>query len=312
MGFGILKEIIQTAELDPQEIEKEKKIIISEIKKRRDNTYARAVDLCESALFLPDAYGFSVFGCENSLKNISRDDLIDWKDKLFSSSDILLSVSGDTNIQEIKSLAETIYVNNKKNGLKCDNLISDKKRIIKKNEYICKKQAVVAIGYKTSKIKSKDFAGLEVLNNVLSGMGSRLFIRVRDDLGLAYTISSVYHAYFRSGSFMIYFGTSHEKYSKAIDVIFKELEILKKNVIDTDELKRSINYLLGTRHIDMQKNASRAFKYAVYELSGYGWQTAYNIENKFKNVSIKEIKRVAEKYFDLKNCVIAKILPEKK
>lgn len=312
-GLKILVEILQGPSFGETEVEKERKNILSEIKLWQDDSLIYAMELCEEALFSEHPYRLSLLGRKESLEKIDGKKILKWYNTIYNSSHMVISIAGDINpakiVKLIKKMPPLAGDGSKEDVFNIQLSLDRKREIIVERD---KKQVAMALGFLSPSIKSEDFIAFEVLNYILSGMGSRLFLEVRDRKGLAYVINSRYEPRLDAGIFRIHVGTSPSQKEKAQKTILAEIDKLKREMVGAEELERAKKHLLGIREIDMQKNSSIASRHAYYETMGLGWKMTYDFTEKIQNITAKDVKHVAEKYLDTKNYAVATLIPTAK
>ena len=163
-----------------------------------------------------------------------------------------------------------------------------------------KQTSWIIIGYKTMPIYNlKEVATLKIIDSILgSGMSSRLFQSLRENMGLAYQVGSQIQQYGNDGSFITYIGTNSANEKKAILGIEKEFEKLKTQDVSDIELKEAKEKLLGNIVLALETNMDRAELYSKYSLYGYDIDFLDKLKAEINNVTKEDIKMFACKYFN--------------
>jgi zinc protease len=174
-----------------------------------------------------------------------------------------------------------------------------------------KKQAVLVIGFLGTSIFDPDRYALELLQEACSDLGSRLFMSIRDNLGLAYYVGAQNFLGLAPGYFSFYAGTAAEKVGLVETEIFKETALLCSEGLTPEELKRAKAKLIGQKKIERQDLGNLAMLTALDELYGLGYAISYSEDARYESVTAEEIKAVAQKYLQPNAAVISLILPEK-
>jgi len=152
------------------------------------------------------------------------------------------------------------------------------------------------LGYAAVDVKHPDRYPLEVLNQVLSGQGSRIFDNLREEKGLAYYAGSFLFLGVDPGAFIFYVGTVRDKLKLAQRELLAEIRRLQEELISEEELERAKESLIGSRWIEWQRGVNMAAEVAADELLGVGYTEVYEFERKVRQVSREDIRRVARKY----------------
>ncbi|MDR3604555.1 MAG: insulinase family protein, partial [Syntrophaceae bacterium] len=151
---------------------------------------------------------------------------------------------------------------------------------------------------------------LEVLNNLLSGQGGRLFLQLRDKESLAYTVTSFLRPNLDPGAFGFYMACDVSKIQKALPGLLGQIDKVKSDPISEKDVKNSINNLIGNHQIRLQSTWARAENNALNTLYGLGWNYETEYVEKISEVKPEDVLRVARKYLDPKKSVVVKILPD--
>ncbi|MCD6310080.1 MAG: insulinase family protein [Candidatus Eremiobacteraeota bacterium] len=194
-GVRIMAECVLSPGFRSSEFNREKKNLLVEIKKRQDELVARASDLCDKSLFAGHPYRFPLIGDVETVKRLKREDLAKWHQGIYRPDRMVIAVCGDVRPDLVRDVLEEYFGIYSPSGEAME-LVSKKLRKRKSPDILKekrkKRQASLCMGFIGPKLASSDYYAFSVLNQVLSGMGSRLFIVIRDELGLAYMVQSVY------------------------------------------------------------------------------------------------------------------------
>ena len=157
----------------------------------------------------------------------------------------------------------------------------------------------LALGYKTCGIDNRrDVAVLNVINAILGeGMSSRLFVKLREEQGLAYTVGSSVMTNVKDGVFVAYIGTNKESVEQAKNGILNELEILKKEMVTTEELNNAKDKIMGQFLLSIETNMDEADILNSYNVMGRNLNALEEYKNLVKSVSQNDIIEIANKYF---------------
>jgi zinc protease len=153
---------------------------------------------------------------------------------------------------------------------------------------------------------------LELLDEAYSGQGSRLFLRIRDELGLCYYVGAYELVGLDPGYFAFYVGTTPQNVGTCEKEIFAELTKLQADGLSEEELTRAKNSLIGQRRVQMQDNAQLSMMVGLDELYGLGYDFFRTVEDKYRAVTLDDIKRVAKTYFDDKPHAVVVVEPSEK
>ncbi|MDY6844758.1 MAG: pitrilysin family protein, partial [Thermodesulfobacteriota bacterium] len=299
--FDIFSDIIVQPSFDTEEVDMKKEEVISAILRQEDNLTVSTFNLFVKNLYNGHPYGMNLLGKKETVSLFERKDLLENYKRYAVPQNMVISIVGDINETEVlDKISEKFEV-----LPKTELIIPNVPKIIshtaqKKAEKIKdKKQTHIIVGFLSPTIKDQDRHSMEVLNTVLSRQGGRLFINIRDKLGLAYTVTSFLQLGIDPGYFGIYIATSPEKEEMAIEAIMKELKHINENSVTTEEIIRAKMYMIGNFEKDCQTISSEAVHLAFYELYGLGYREYMNLPNRISGVTKKSILEAAQKYIDI-------------
>jgi len=311
-AITILSDVLLNPNFPQEELEKEKKVILAAIKSREDHIFNVASDTLIKNLYKEHPYSMINLGNYESIKNITRNDIINWYNRYYGTPNIIIVVVGNVSFKEtinnVKKRFSTIpKVQNSKVILKEPELVSNETITLKKKF----EQSYLMYGYLVPQINNNDYPVLKVLNTYLgSGMSSQLFQELREKSGLCYETGSFYPSKKYTSRFIIYLGLDKSKINEAkkkIDSIIDELKLKKISENKLDEIK---NHIKGVYLLDHQRNSRQAWFLGWWEILGKGYEYDEQYLTDITKVNSEDIVKVANKYFN-KNHVIVEILPEK-
>ena len=147
------------------------------------------------------------------------------------------------------------------------------------------------------KLEDKNAPALQLASSILSGQGGRLFLKLRDEQSLAYTVAPIEFYGIEPGYFGIYIGCAPEKVAQAQEGIQKELDLISSKTPPKSEVERSKRYLLGRLAIDSQRNSSIATSMAISELVGEGFDHQWKFPELMQKVTPENVRQVTESVF---------------
>ena len=178
------------------------------------------------------------------------------------------------------------------------------------SEIVDKKQAVLVIGFPGTRLQDPDRYPLELIHEACSDLGSRLFLRIRDQLGLAYYVGAQHFPGLVSGYFAFYCGTAPEKAELVEQELLKEAELLRAEGLTEQELKRAKAKIVGQKKIARQDLGQYAMITALDELYGLGYDNTDTEEAKYEAVSLRDVRKAAETYLRRERAVTAVLKPK--
>ncbi len=310
-GLEIMSDCVQNPLFTDDETEKERKNILLEIAQRKDEPLLYCQELCEGILFSKHPYRLPLKGKVSSIRTLRAGDLSDWHRRFYTPGRMVVSLVGDVRAGEaaemINRCLEKLPVNDGPPPLKAvEPGMLKKRRVERKRD---KRQVTMVLGFQAPPITSPDFFAFDVLNHVLSGMGARLFLELRDRQGLAYAVNSAYDARLEYGVFKAFIGTSLENADRAREAMLRELEKITREEASGEEIERAKRYMLGLNEITLQRNAAQAAQMSYYEFVGLGHEMLEKYPRMIRKVTAGEVLQVARACIDPGRYALAVIGP---
>ena len=313
LGVDILSDMVLNPRLDEKEVEKEKGVVIEEINMYKDIPAQHVHEILSEMLWPKQPLGFPLAGSVESVTSIGRKGIVSYKEAHYNPNNMLLIGTGGIKKDELIRLADR-YLSKvqSKNAPGFDRAekIQDKPSLslnFKETE-----QTHVALGFHAPDRFSPDRYASSVLNIILgANMSSRLFHIVRDEMALCYEIASSTRRYDDAGAFVIGAGLEEKKLIKALEVIFRELNIIKKTPVQDKELERAKEFYKGQLLFTMEDTMSLMLWLGEKIAAGEEECNPKNIIDKIESVTRDDIIRVASNIFRDDNLNLAVIGPVK-
>ena len=316
-AFELLSDISQNTIFINDEINKERSIIIEEIKSYEDDPEENILDLIDSLVFNNSPMAHSITGTQQSVSNITTDDLEAFREQFYNPTNMFISVAGNIEHHRIVELAEKLFNNTSKTKNTNKKYTQTQSKKPSTNELIIKKpiqQAHIMLGHTIQKFKNPvELYKLAIANIIFGdGMSSRLYQVLREKYGLAYSISSSYQTYMNSsGQMNIYAATDKMNIEKTTDLLYQQMTLLNNSKKPTQrELKRAKEQLKTATIIEMESMASKIHNIIKYELY-FGHRTDINdIIDGIENITLDDIVEVNANYLSPNNWHKCILIPE--
>jgi len=311
-GLALMAESLLEPEFPEREVELERNNLLAEIEKHKDETIKYASELCDRLVFDRHPYRFFLRGEKETVCQLNRADLIEHHRKAFHPENMVLSLSGDLNPEQAKKWAEQYFGAFKGKGkasIAKGNPVHLPKATLKLEEIREKEQLALVIGYPAPAYPSEEFIQFLMLNYALSGMGARFFIELREKLGLAYMVHTLYQPYQLGGVFKLLLGTEPKNLELASQRGLEEIRQVAEKGVTLKELQLGRRYYLGLLEIEKQKNLFHAERSAFYELIGLGHDFLEKLAGLVKHVTLEQINQMGKKYFSYP-CSLSLVLPK--
>ena len=309
-ALDLVADVLLNPTFPANELEREREIQIASIAARKDDLLKSAGAAMRRALFGESGFGLDPLGGEETVQRLSAADLKAFHQRLTVPNNCVLAIYGDIDISAAKAAVDRTFGSWKRGeGIKLSAPTTKAPASNRVGETRDKKQAVLVIGFPGTTIHDDDHYALELIHEACSDLGSRLFMRIREELGLAYYCGSQNFAGVVPGYFAFYTGTEPSKAELVESELLKEAELLRTEGLSEAELKRAKAKVIGQKKIHRQDLGNLASITALDELYGLGYQHSELDDAKFEAVTLEQIKAVAQKYLTPDGFVVSVVKP---
>ncbi|MEK7494980.1 MAG: pitrilysin family protein [Patescibacteria group bacterium] len=305
IGIHYLSEILFRSKLEDNAINKEKNIVLEELKRKLDNPEVEIWDQWFEWLWGKNqSLGKSTLGDKKSIKNITREKLEAYLTTYYVPSNMVLSIVGNISAEEIKKTVDKYFKNiNDKEVSKALKLRFSPKSFPLKIIPKSLEQNQMIVGFVTGiSLLHQDRFPIQILADVLShGINSRLFHRLVYDLGAVYSTYAGNYFFSDTGLFYIYCGVSSKNIKKVTKEIFQQINIIKTTKITDKELSQTKIKTKADLVFSFESPDNLAHFYATQELLEKKTRSINDVLHKIDAVTPEDVQRVAKKYFTLNN-----------
>ena len=300
-AVDVLSDLVLHATFKRTEVDKERLVVIEELKNAEDDPEDIIHDYFEKALFPHHSLGYPIIGTEENLRRFRRDDLVTHVGRHYHPSRIVIAAAGSIRHAPLVKLVERYF-----GKLDFGDPILYRKpgpvRGIRRSSQVYRrpiKQAHTTLGTLAYSIHHRDRYPLLVLNALLGeGMSSRLYQTIREQFGFAYSVYSFVNLLSDTGFFGVYIGTDQKNIEKAIGLVHKELRNLKTHPVPAAELKRTKSQIKGTMMLGLENMSSRMMRLGSGELYFKECVSLDSVLRKVDAVTSEALQRVANDLFD--------------
>lgn len=306
-GSNVLLDMIWNATFPEEEIERERNVILEEIKMYEDDPSSFVFDLLERKMQINQAERQSVIGTVESVKSITRETLVSFVDEFYQPNNLIFVATGNIDHDELVSYVESIPATRTKKSV--PSLVFEKSTFEEQHLTYTRdlQQAHLAWGSFGPSVYEEDTTVMKVIANLLGGsLSSRLYRIIREERGLAYSVSLDYSSKSDSGILYGYVGTEKEKIDEIKQIVLDEFEKLKTELVPQDELQRAINYTSGLFMLGLENHSSLNEFYGVHALLETN-KTPDNFIEQIERVTAEDILTVANRYFSKENFLFVDI-----
>jgi zinc protease len=300
-GFEIFSDILLHALFPDEEVSRNKDLIKGSLRQSEEEPSFIAERAFRKAVFDDLPYGRIPSGSVETIDRITRDDIKGFYSAFYKPSNAILSIVGDINDEELKSLTGRFLSSWRPAEVKkpqYDHNASGKKRTILIERDLT--QANVIIGHEGIRREDPDYYAVSVMNYILGGGGfsSRLMQSVRDEMGLAYDIHSFFTPHKEAGLFQVGFQTKNESAKDVIFEISRQIERMREEPVSDQELEDAKAYLTGSFPLRLETSRKTADFLAAIEFYGLGLDYVEKYPGYIRSISKEGVLRAARKHLD--------------
>lgn len=305
-------DMLTNPQIPRKELEKERKVVLEEIAKDTNTPSRRVYENLNSMMYTHHPYKRRVIGSADIISTIRREEILDYFNKYYSPSNMVTMVVGDVNtndvIKKVSAAFESGYKKPFKKNYKKENLLTSQKR---HKEYTDSQSGYMMIGFRSEPITSKETFALDVLGQILGGgKTSRLYRNIKEQKGLAHTISASNASFRDDGILFINVNFAPQNAEKIEKSVFDEITTIQKYGITEEELNIAKKMIEQETYYSREStsNIAKELGYTVALTGDTNFYTNY-IEN-LKKVSAKDVKDAANKYLGVNKSAVSIILPK--
>ena len=297
LALDILSDIVLNPKFSVADIEREKKVVLEEIKMVEDTPDDLVHELFTQGFWENHPLGRPILGTRETVESFNVALLREYFRNAYTPRNLIVSAVGNLEHSRVRDL-----VNEKFGSLTSvgeamgEEPPSVVPKVLIRNKEL--EQSHLCLGASSYPQKHDDRYASYLLNTILGGsMSSRLFQNVREKRGLAYAVSSGLSAYRDAGSFTIYAGCSNEAVGEVIDLVVQELKGMKKDPVPSGELQRGKDHLKGSLMLSLENTASRMSHLARQEIY---FDRQFGLDetlNGIERVTEADVQRVAVELF---------------
>ncbi len=298
LSLEILSDMVENSQFKQEEIDKERGVIIEEINMYKANPMMRIEDVLETCIYGDNSAGWEVIGTTENIRKFKRQDFLSYYKKQYGASNLSLIVAGNLS-KDYKELVKKYFSNFFDAKAKEKSVVKNKQ--LKPQiliEYKKSDQVNLSLGVRTFPTGDKRETALKLMQIILGGsMSSRLFSEIREKRGLAYYIKAQTELYSDSGYLAAEAGLRTESTLEAIEVILKEFNKLKDELISDDELNRAKELIKGRLALNLEGSEEVASYYGRQTINRDKIISPEEFLKKIDKVNALDIKSLAEDIF---------------
>lgn len=296
-GVDFLADVIQNSTFPEEEIEREREVIIQEIAMYENDPSSEMYNQFMQNVYENDPFGRTILGPRKNVSKFTRNDLINYFNKWYTSNNMVISACGNIDHDEFVEYVKQSFVSGFRTRTEeelCPNTFkyteSRKQNIFSQSQFIL---ATEGINIHTN---HKDKLLYEVLGSIIDGgMSCRLFQEIREKHGLAYQVSLISHMMSKTGFFGIHASLDEKNITKAVELAKKVLSSVREEILDEEieKAKNSIMYSLASKYDSCSRLASTNAMYTLFDIE---YKTYEENKAMLKEITKEELLEFARKY----------------
>ncbi len=310
--LDLVADVALRPSVPPEEIEKERGVVLSQIRSRADLPFPFAFDTLLSVLYGPHPYSLPPLGQREAVERVDQAMLLEHYRRHFRAERTVIAVSGQVGAQAVVEEVGRLFAALPAGPGSADPTVprpvaGDTRRVLERPAA----QAQILLGYLAPPLSHPDYPAVKVLSALLGGgMSGRLFTELRSKQGLAYSLGALYPSRVDTSFFVLHMGTAPGNVDRAEEGIRREGARVRQERVTEDELQRAKAYLLGNLAIDRRTNARQAWYLAFFELAGVGHEFLERYMAAVDAVSAEDIHRVANTYLATPAIIVLRPTPK--
>jgi zinc protease len=299
LGLALTADVLLRPAFPKAELEREREIQLGNLRHQRDELLMSCFKLMRKTLFGDAGYGLDSLGTEATVKAMQVADFAALHRQLVTPDNCVLAIYGAVETKRVVAEVKKAFAQWKPTARPPakPQTLDARPQTRRASDTRDKKQAVLVIGFPGTTMAHDDHYALDLIQEACSDMGSRLFARIRERLGLAYYVGAQHVAGLVPGWFAFYCGTAPEKAVLVEKELLAEAELLRTEGLSEEELKRAKAKIIGQKKIARQDLGGQAMLHALDELYGLGYAHHVADDAHYEAVTLAEVRAVAARYF---------------
>ncbi len=297
--LDIISDIYQNSVFPEAEMEREKGVILEEINMYEDTPSDRVSEIFDELLYGDTPPGWRIIGPKENILKMKKQDFLDYHKKHYVPSKTVFVVSGNVDEKEAFKKVEAIFgklpqikpIRKKK---PVERQISPAIKIKNKET----DQSHLVLGFRAFRAGDKRMPVLKVLSVILgSGMSSRLWHKMREELGICYYVYTSVNDFTDHGHFTVSAGVDKTRIAIAVEEILNQLKKIKEEKVSVEELQKAKDYMIGRMYLGLESSNSLANFYGGQEIMREKIKTPKEVEKEIRRVSVGDLQRLAKSIF---------------
>ena len=305
-AFDVVADLVRNPLFAVEDIEKEKGVILEELKMEVDNPEYLIHEIFSSSFWKGHALGRPILGTKKTIRTFDREKVENYYNQFYVPSNILITAAGNLSHRRLVRLAEDHFADLKPRRRRAPEAPPRPHAPLVFRNKNSLEQVHLYLGVPSISMPHKSRFAAYILNAILGGgMSSRLFQNIREKQGLAYSVYSELTMYRDAGCMLVYAGTSQKSAGKVIESVVKELGEIATHKVSSEEMRRAKDHLKGSYVLGLESTSSRMGNLARQELYFKRFYSLNEMLDRIEAVNEDEILKLAQQFFDPKHMAVA-------
>ena len=313
LALNVLSDMVLNPTVPEAEVDREKQVILEEIKMYKDQPQSRVHELLDGLLWPGQPLGIPIIGSAELVNRTKRQDLLDFRRASYTPANIVVSAAGALDYNRLYRSAKRIF--SKEREYPQNYFIPAREfqsapqaRIFRKDN----EQTHISLGFHAFSRSDPSRYALALLQVILGGnMSSRLFNELREKRGLAYEVGAHIRRFYDTGAFTIHAGIDNKKITESLQVIFRELKKIKLNLVRHEEFRRAKDFYLGQLALAMEGTTDNMLWIGESVSTQDKTHTLKETMRRINAIKREDIRAIARKIFNKSKINLAAVGPIK-
>lgn len=309
LAVDLLGDMLFESKFDPADIDRERNVIIEEIKMYEDTPDELVHDIFAGSIWRGHSLGQPIIGTADVINSLSRDSLYDYYKTHYNPGRMIVAVAGNINHDVVIDRLRPVFEKREvKESPRQVNTPANKRQITCRNKDT--EQVHLIVGAPGLKLDHEKIYVMQIINTILGGgLSSRLFQEIREQRGLVYSVYSYHSSYHDTGLFGVYAGLSKQNVDEVLALIFKQVRDIQVNGVKEEELHRAREQLKGNLYLSLENVNTRMSRLGKSQMYLGRVVAPEEIINKVNKVTISDIQELAKEVLDPQGFSLASIGP---
>lgn len=311
LALDVLADMVLNPQLREEDLELEREVVLEEVSAVEDTPDDLVLELHADALWGGHPYGYPILGTRETVGRLGAEDLRRVHRRGYRGPNLIVAAAGNVRHDEFVDRVQELFAGAQDGSQTA--AVPEPQGVRGERIHVERATAQTHIVLGTTLFGHKDprrYASVLLSCAFDGGMGSRLFQRVREELGLAYNVYSFQSFYSRGGVTGVYVGTRHDRAERAESVIREELKRLADHGLTAKELDDAKGLVKGQLVLELESTGARLQRLAGFALYDEPFLTLDELMAKLDAVTLDEVAGVAEEYFDPERQVVLRLGPK--